>query len=305
MNAGLEYYRIFYYVSKYGSFTRAAEVLGSNQPNVTRSMNALEQSLGCKLLLRTNRGVSLTPEGERLFSHVEVALEQLQSGEEELSDATGLKSGCVTIGASETALNLFLLEQLSLFHARFPGIRLRIFNHSTPQAAAALRQGAVELAVVTTPVGTGTTLRETPLLSYQEILIGGRSFAALAQKPLPFQALAKYPLIMLGRETMTYAFYERLFLQHGMVLQPDTEAATADQLLPLAKGDLGLCFLPEALAQTALERGEVFRLPLAAAIPRRHVVLLRERHSVLSAAGRELEKQLCAAAGGETGPSAG
>ena len=43
MNVNFEYYKIFYYVAKYGSFTKAARALGSTQPNVTRAMNCLEQ----------------------------------------------------------------------------------------------------------------------------------------------------------------------------------------------------------------------------------------------------------------------
>ena len=68
----LDYYRIFYYVAQYQSFSKAAEILGNNQPNLSRCMNLLESELGCKLLVRTNRGVSLTPEGQRLFEHVYV-----------------------------------------------------------------------------------------------------------------------------------------------------------------------------------------------------------------------------------------
>ncbi len=38
-----DYYRIFYYVAQHKSFTRAAEVLGNNQPNITRCMNNLNR----------------------------------------------------------------------------------------------------------------------------------------------------------------------------------------------------------------------------------------------------------------------
>ena len=53
-----DYYRIFYYAAKYRSFTRAAEILLSSQPNVTRAMNNLEQELGCRLFVRSNRGIA-------------------------------------------------------------------------------------------------------------------------------------------------------------------------------------------------------------------------------------------------------
>ena len=111
----LDYYRIFYYVAQYQSFSKAAEILGNN-PNLSRCMNLLESELGCKLLVRTNRGVSLTPEGQRLFEHVAIANEQLMLGEQEILKDKSLESGLVTIGASETALRLFLLNKLELFH---------------------------------------------------------------------------------------------------------------------------------------------------------------------------------------------
>lgn len=141
MNVNYEYYRLFYYVCKYHSITRAANVLRMSQPNVTRALNRLEEQLGCKLLVRSTRGVTMTPEGEVLFAHVEIAQEQLQAGESELAGITALESGALTISASETALNVFLLDKLREFHRRYPGVRLRIANHSTPQAIRALGRG--------------------------------------------------------------------------------------------------------------------------------------------------------------------
>ena len=42
-----DYYRIFYYVAKYKSFSKAAKFLHNNQPNITRCMNIMESELGC------------------------------------------------------------------------------------------------------------------------------------------------------------------------------------------------------------------------------------------------------------------
>ena len=80
----LDYYRIFYYVARYKSFSNAAEMLGSNQPNITRCMNILENELDCKLLIRSHKGIQLTTEGEHLFRHVAIAIEQLTYGEKEI-----------------------------------------------------------------------------------------------------------------------------------------------------------------------------------------------------------------------------
>ena len=79
-------------------------------------MNNLEQQINSILFIRNNRGVQLTPEGERLYAHVSAAMSQILAAEEELSDSTGLSHGSVSIGASETALNIYLLDRLKTFH---------------------------------------------------------------------------------------------------------------------------------------------------------------------------------------------
>ena len=66
MLTSLDYYRIFYYVAKYRNFTRAADVLLTSQPTVTRTIKNLESDLGCRLFIRGKRGVTLTTEGELL-----------------------------------------------------------------------------------------------------------------------------------------------------------------------------------------------------------------------------------------------
>ena len=127
-----DYYRIFYYVAQYKSFTRAAEALHNNQPNITRCMNNLESELNCTLFLRSNKGITLTPEGKRLYEHVAIAYEQLSLGEDEIRQNRDLENGLVSIGASENALRLRLLPVLERFHEQYPHVRIRIFNHSTP-----------------------------------------------------------------------------------------------------------------------------------------------------------------------------
>ncbi|MCB6590431.1 LysR family transcriptional regulator, partial [bacterium 210702-DFI.5.13] len=86
------------------------------------------------------------------------------------------------------------------------------------------------------------------LMPFQEILVGGTTFTALSSQELSLREVKNYPLISLGRETMTYKFYNSVFLSHGLDLSPDTEAATADQILPLVKCELGLAFLPQPMA---------------------------------------------------------
>ncbi len=287
-----DYYKVFYYVAKYQNFTKAARVLGSNQPNVTHTMNRLEEQLGCVLFIRSNRGVTLTPEGELLYARVSSAAVQIQEAEEELSASATLEHGSISISATETALNIYLSDKLRAFHEDFPRIRLRISNHSTPQAVQAVRNGEVDFAVVSTPAEVDAPLNMVKLESFREILVGGRTFTALASQTLSLKELSAYPLISLSEESMTRAFYRQFFLEHDAVLKPDTEAATTDQMLTLVRSELGLAFVPEPMTRNALKSREIVQLTLKEEIPARSICLVYDRHRPLNTAARAFRERL-------------
>lgn len=295
MEITYDYYRIFYYVAKYKSFSRAAKVLMSNQPNITKFMNNLEAQLDCRLLIRSRKGIALTPEGEKLYAHVAVAYEQLKAAELELASDKGLQSGIVTVGASEMALHGVLLPVLRRFRELYPGIRLCISNGSTLQAVRALKNGAVDFAVVTLASDVEKPLRSVCLKHFREILIGSNQYAFLAQEPHHLSELTEYPLICLGRDTITYDFYAKWYLEYGLELKPDTEVATADLLLPMILNNLGIGFVPENFAREAVEKGEAVEIPLLESIPKRSICLVEDRENHLSIAANTLKEMIIAA----------
>ena len=289
-----DYYRIFYYVAQHKSFTRAAEALGNNQPNITRCMNNLEQDLGCKLFVRTNHGVSLTPEGERLYSRAAIAFEQLQLGENEIRADCSLEAGSISIAASDTALHLLLLNRLDAFHRRYPGVHLRITNDSTPRAMEALLHGQVDCAVITTPVKVKKPLRETPLLSFREILLCGPDFRYLADETQRLRDVEPCPFVCLGSDTSTFSFYQQLFLKHNLAFHVEMEAGTMDHVLAMVQSNLGVGFYPESMAAPALAAGTVFQIYLAEPIPERFVNLIEDTSRPQSVAMKAFKKMLLA-----------
>ena len=275
-------------MAQYKSFTRAAEVLGNNQPNITRCMNNLENELNCQLFVRSNRGVRLTPEGQKLYEHVAIAFEQLQMGEDELRNDRSLESGMVTIGASETTLQLRLLDTLEAFHNQYPHVRLKISNHSTPQAVSALENGLVDFAIVTTPLTSKKDLQIMPLSSFREILIGGHKYRELAKETQTLESIRDIPLISLVANTGSRELYEKYYYQHNLPFHPDMEAATTDQIFPMIKHNLGVGFYPEVLAEEPISRGEIVQIRLAEAVPVRKVCLVYDRTRPQSVAVKKL-----------------
>ena len=291
MNISYDYYRIFYYVAKYGSFTQAANMLLNNQPNITRAMKALESELGCTLFLRTNKGVTLTPEGEALYAHISLAFEHIQTGEEEISANKGLHKGIVFIGATEISLRCFLLPILNDYRKKYPGIRIKISNLSTPQALSALKNGLVDFAVVTTPTERNTELHEVTVKDFREVAICGEILQSkLGGMTFALKDLIQYPIVSLEKGRSTHTFYTELFAKRGVSFSPDIEAATADQIIPIVKHNLGIGFVPEQFLYD--EPNGIYMLNLKDQIPTREIcVVTRKGHSP-SLAARRLGKMM-------------
>ena len=291
MNINFEYYRVFYYVVKCRNFTQAANILMNSQPNVTRMIRNLEEELGCTLFVRSNRGVTLTPEGERLYAHVKIAVEQILAGEDDLHHLITLQRGTISIGASEVALRCFLLPILKEYQKCYPHVRLRVYNHSTPQAIRGLRSGVVDIAFVTTPIPSPRELRIMPIRDIREVPVCGSGFSFLKGKKLKLADIIEYPIVSLGEQTQTYSFYADLFEKNMLSFSPDIEVATADQILPMVKNNLGIGFIPEDFLHPE-EEPDVFQLDLTTPIPLRTICCIQMPGKPLSIAARELEKMI-------------
>ncbi len=294
MNINYEYYRVFYYAAKYKSFTKAANVLFQNQPNITRIINKLEDAFGCKLFLRTHKGVTLTPEGEQLFSRVEIAHKQLQKAETEIMNQSNLEFGSITIGANETAIALLLLEKLRNFRKIYPNIRINITDQSTPVALESLDRGTVDFVVVTSPANIMKHMQLTELTKVNNIMVCGPAFKHLAESKQHLADLTEYPLIMLERNTMSYAFFNQFYLNNGISIRVDTETTTINQVLPMVKYDLGLGFLPEDFVREELRKEEIYKIDLYEEIPSRNIVLIQDTRKPESTAARTLITDLLA-----------
>jgi len=287
MNISYDHYRIFYNVAKYKSFTRAAEVMYSSQPNLTRAIKALEKQLGCTLFERTNKGVRLTDDGRELYEHISVAFEHIEAGEKAVSAKHSMDHGVVSIGATEIALRCCLLPILSRYHQTYPGVRIKILNVSTPQALKMIENKLVDIAIVTTPADINSKLTSTKLSLLQEVPVCSKSFDIKGE--ITFAELADYPIISLGSGTSTFDFYSEEFLRRGCSFSPDIEAATADQIIPLVKHGLGIGFIPEEFLES---EEDIREISLNVPIPAREIVLVRKKGHSLPLPAKELVEML-------------
>lgn len=285
MEFNLEWYRVFYWTSKLGSLTKAAEKLHITQPAVSHTLKQLESSLGGQLFFRTSKGVVLTTEGEVLFNYVAQAMNLLEIGEKKISEMQDLTRGAISIGASDTLCRHYLLPRLEQFHKQYPEIRVHVTNRTTPETISLLKEGKIDFGIVNLPAeDQKIDFRKSSTL--QDCLVGNPEYASLAKKGIPLEDLTRYPLLLLEPGSNTREFLDNYALTHGVSLEPELELGSLDLLAQFAQSGFGLTFMVREYITEELTSGKLVEIPLFPPIPERHVGIATLKGMPLSAASR-------------------
>ena len=121
----LDAMHLFMRIVALGSFTKAAEELHLPRASVSLAIQQLETRLGVRLLQRTTRFVSPTPEGQSYFLRCEQILDDVEEAEAVLANDSGPR-GRVRADLQATQALHFILPRLAEFHQKYPHIELDI-----------------------------------------------------------------------------------------------------------------------------------------------------------------------------------
>ncbi|BBF45462.1 transcriptional regulator [Lachnospiraceae bacterium KM106-2] len=288
MNINLEYYKIFYYVGKYGSFTLAAEHLCISQPAVSQAIKLLESNLRSKLFIRIPKGVKLTKEGEVLYKYIQRGYEYIMMGESTFQKMIDLENGEIRIGASDMTLEFYLLPYLERFHEKYPKIKVTVTNAPTPSTLEYLYQGKIDFGIVSTPFDAKPEVQKTKVKEIHDIFVAGNKFLSLKNRTLQYSDLEKHPIICLENNTSTRKYMDRYLGENKVNLVPEFELATSDMIVQFVKRNLGIGCVVSDFAQSYMKRGEIFPLMFNQKIPPRHFCVITSDKNPISTAAKEL-----------------
>jgi LysR family transcriptional regulator for bpeEF and oprC len=116
--------RVFARVVEAGTFTKAAESLDLPKGTVTKLVQQLEARLKVKLLNRTTRRVTVTPDGAAYYERTTRLLNDLDDIEASMTNAQAKPSGRLRVDVGTTVAREVIIPALSDFYRRFPDIQL-------------------------------------------------------------------------------------------------------------------------------------------------------------------------------------
>ncbi len=265
---------IFDALASTGSFTKAARKLFLTQSGVSHAIKALEKELGCTLVRRQGRNISLTEAGEFLREEGFQILKSLGELRAELEDADRWgKSGSRLrlVGNSKFCQEL-LPGVLGEFNASFPLCRIEVFNMVTPEALDFLLKGRVDLALSLKP-------EKEDRLDYIKLfedtlkMVVPREHEWARYGAVELSELPRQNYILPNRNSYTFRQIRKYFKKLGMPVSSFVEMANIEGMVSLIESGLGIGLLPKWAVWDEVERGELITLNLPESEIRREWVI--------------------------------
>jgi LysR family transcriptional regulator, transcription activator of glutamate synthase operon len=271
-------------------FTRAAARVLVAQPALSQQIGKLEQELGVPLVDRTTRRVHLTEAGELLVAHARRVLAELDDACAELEQLTGLVSGRVTIGLTQTPGPLDLVRLLADFHARFPRVELAVREDLSTTLADGLRANALDLAflsIVEDADRRGLELQQLAQEPLVVVLPDGHRLAGRAR--LRIGDLRDEGFVAFGEGATIRAAVRRIAHEASFEPRIAFETREVARVRALVAAGLGVAILPRSDAEAP---GPPVRIAALRAPSLTHRISLSWRHGKRHApAARALVEQ--------------
>lgn len=272
MNQNLSSYRIFYTVANTGNISKAAKELYISQPAISKSIQKLEESVGCKLFSRSSRGVVLTDEGRLLYEHVSEAFETLTLGEEKLKRSIELGVGHLKIGVSSTLCKYILLPYLKEFIRQNPHISISISCQSTNDTLKLLEENKIDIGLIGKPNNL-KNIRFDFVEEIEDIFVAAKDYlrnlkARGVQKD---HILQSSTLMLLDKNNMTRQYIDDYLQENQIAIKDSIDISDMDLLIDFARIGVGVACVIRNFVKTDLETGTLVEIPLGFPIHKREV----------------------------------
>lgn len=127
------------------NITKSAEALFLTQPALTKRIQAIEEELGCTVILRGHRGISFTPEGERIIAKAHVILDAIQDVHDEISNLSDGTRGTLSLGVPHSYALFLIPELLERYVRLYPEVDIKITTELSDELNRKVQDGTVDV----------------------------------------------------------------------------------------------------------------------------------------------------------------
>jgi LysR family hydrogen peroxide-inducible transcriptional activator len=275
-------------IADHGTFSAAAEVLGTVQSNISTRIARLESELGTELVNRATG--SLTESGEIVVHRARRILSELSAIGSDVSGLSADIHGKVSLGMIGTAGRWIVPLLLEAQRRTYPHIALRITEGSNSTIEPQVVHGQLDIAVLAWPV-LADELSEVDLFSEDLVVIVDREHEiAQTKESISLAELANYELLLPLSGTPIRREIDEACLDQGVVLHPLIEVDGLRTIASMTYDGHGPSILPATMLSKHLR--DKFVAVHISNLRRRRVVLASRRFGFPSAPVRAIQALL-------------
>lgn len=250
----------FLAVARERSFTKAAAKLGMSQSGLSHTIRGLEERLGVRLLTRTTRSVSPTPEGERLLTSIGPRFEEIEGELHALTDLREKPAGTIRITSEDFAIDHVLWPKLRKVLHDYPDINVEfVVDYGLTDIVAERFDAGVRLGEMVSQGMIATRISPEQRM----IVIGSPAYLEKNPAPKTPQDLTRHNCINLRLPTRG-GLYAWEFEKDGQELRVRVDGQMTcngiTQIMTMAIDGFGLGFIPEGLAMPEIETGRLVQV---------------------------------------------
>lgn len=246
-------------VAEFGSFTKAASVIGIAQPALGRQVQKLELECGVRLLYRHGRGVTLTPEGETLLERVRPLVKQLREAGLDLREEGASVSGVVTVGMTPTVCTLIGLPLIMTMRKKYPKLEVNIVSGYSGYVHEWLMDARLDLAILHDARRSQHLLVEPLAAAKLSVISSPESVPASerSMQNLPLKRIAGMPLVLPTKNHGLRRTLEFAASRAGIRLDVQFEIDTLALLTDVVRAGLAHTILAMPAVQREVEHGHL------------------------------------------------
>jgi DNA-binding transcriptional LysR family regulator len=276
--------RIYVFVARLGSFTRAAATLHMTQPTVSQQVAALESELGVHLIDRNTRKMRLTASGEVLFAYGERLLKLIDEALIAVRNEAGLTNQLLKLGVGHTLATYILPGLLSRYRTIHSDYRVRLMVGNTGELLSQLSAGEIDIALVGSPA-EHPDVEARAFMHDQLVVIVSPQDEWASYESVRIEQIATRVLLTRESGSALYTTVSRLFGEDPLmsvetILLGETEAIKRSVEL-----GLGVALIQKIAIEREVQQGTLRTIPLKGVDDARtYLIAVRKRYSPNDAA---------------------
>lgn len=275
-------------VARTRSFAEAAIQLHLSQPALSIAIKNLEDNLGGKLLVRTTRSVSMTPEGKAFYPVARRLLFDWDQSMVDVRNHFSLLRGKLDIAAMPTYATNVLPTVLANFHQLYPDINVTVHDVIAEGVVDMVRQGRCEIGVTFEP-NDCPDLDFNALYHDKFVAILPNIHPLIDKQHVAWHELLNYPHISLQRPAGTRTLIDKALAKEGLSITPVFESHQLVSIGRMVCQGLGLSVVPSTSKAQMLEMGLHCR-ELHSPVIVHNVGIITRRQQALSVAAQAMQK---------------